>query len=387
MAGYVIEDGPTPLEAFTSELASGLEAALGQKTLGNCRTVHLEPIAEFGAQHQKSGMPIAWIDTAGTIMLAAHEQVIPPEELYRLAREARRRLKATMPIVRVVAHPFTGQPGQFAITERRRDFAVEAPGLTLLDHLSQASQLVFGVGKVGDLFSGRGVTRSVPLFQAHAVMDEVISMFSKAPRGLIYANLPIMSPDLQDTLSTLQHVDRRLRDLQECLKVGDVLIITGDHGFDCARPNPGHSREYVPCLVTGPRLARGVNLGTRTTAADLAQTIGEALGAMIGATALGCLAVPLSAFRPKVAGPLCYVNLDTFLATVPRSAPPGKLHIRCNLELHHGGSLGHDTPATTCRLAVEDTHAEYGTSITAADGGIVRGRSRGPKRQSTCGQR
>ncbi|HNP40934.1 MAG TPA: hypothetical protein PKI24_15130, partial [Nitrospira sp.] len=79
---------------------------------------------------------------------------------------------------------------------------------------------------------------------------------------------------------TLQHVDRRLRDLQECLKVGDVLIITGDHGFDCARPNPGHSREYVPCLVTGPRLARGVNLGTRTTAADLAQTIGEALGAM-----------------------------------------------------------------------------------------------------------
>lgn len=279
LAGYVIEDGPRPSETFTSELASGLEAALGQKTLGNCRTVHLEPIAEFGAEHQKSGMPIAWIDTAGTIMLAAHEQVVPPEELYRLAREARRRLKATMPVVRVVAYPFVGQPGRFAVTERRRDFAVEPAGLTLLDHLSQASQLVFGVGKVGDLFSGRGVTRSVPLYQTPSVMDEVIGMFSKAPRGLIYANLPIMSPDLQDTVSTLQHVDRRLRDLQEHLKVGDVLIITGDHGFDCARPNPGHSREYVPCLVTGPRLARGVNLGTRSTAADLAQTIGEALGA------------------------------------------------------------------------------------------------------------
>jgi len=212
-------------------------------------------------------------------MLAAHEQVVPPEELYRLAREARRRLKATMPIVRVVAYPFAGQAGRFAVTERRRDFAVEPPGLTLLDHLSRASQLVFGVGKVGDLFSGRGVTRSVPLFQAQAVMDEVIGMFSKAPRGLIYANLPIMSPDLQETLGTLHHVDRRLRDLQESLKVGDVLIITGDHGFDCARPNPGHSREYVPCLVTGPRLARGVDLGTRTTAADLGQTIGEALGA------------------------------------------------------------------------------------------------------------
>ena len=279
LAGYVIEDGPTSYDTFTSELASGLEAALGQKTLGNCRTVHLEPIAEFGAEHQKSGMPIAWIDTAGTIMLAAHEQVVPPEELYRLAREARRRLKQLMPVVRVVAYPFVGQPGQFAVTERRRDFAVEPAGLTLLDHLSQASQLVFGVGKVGDLFSGRGVTRSVPLYQTPSVMDEVIGMFSKAPRGLIYANLPIMSPDLQDTVSTLQHVDRRLRDLEEHLKVGDVLIITGDHGFDCARPTPGHSREYVPCLVTGPRLARGVNLGTRSTAADLAQTIGEALGA------------------------------------------------------------------------------------------------------------
>jgi phosphopentomutase len=165
------------------------------------------------------------------------------------------------------------------MTARRRDFAVEPPGLTLLDHLSRASQLVIGLGKVGDLFSGRGVTRSVPLFQAEGVMDEVLGMFSKVPRGLIYANLPVINPDLQATLSALQQFDRRLRDLQEGLKTGDVLIITGDHGFDCARPNPGHSREYVPCLVTGPRLARGVDLGTRTTAADLAQTIGEALGA------------------------------------------------------------------------------------------------------------
>ena len=90
----------------------------------------------------------------------------------------------------------------------------------------------------------------------------------------------MITPSLQDTVSNLQLFDRRLRELQECLKVGDVLIITGDHGFDCARPAPGHSREYVPCLLTGPRLARGVNLGTRATAADLGQTVGEALGAM-----------------------------------------------------------------------------------------------------------
>lgn len=279
LAGYVIEEGEQPCGTFTAELATALEAALGQKTLGNCRGVHVEPITDFGGQHQKSGMPIAWIDQAGTIFLAAHEQVIPAEELYRLAREARKLLKTLVPVVRVVASPFAGQAGKFALTERRRDFAVEPPGLTLLDHLSRASQLVIGVGKVGDLFSGRGVTRSVPLFQAEAVMDEVLGMFSKVPRGLIYANLPVIGADLQSTVSTLQQFDRRLRDLQECLKIGDVLIVTGDHGFDCARPNPGHSREYVPCLVTGPRLARGVNLGTRSTAADLGQTIGEALGA------------------------------------------------------------------------------------------------------------
>ena len=279
MAGTLIETDHGPCETFTTELTTALEAALGQKTLGNCRAVSLEPIAEFGGQHLSSGAPIAWIDTTGTVFLAAHEQVMPVDELYRLAREARKVLKQLVPIVRVVACPFVGQPGGLTVTERRRDFALEPPGLTLLDHLSRASQLVIGVGKVGDLFSGRGVTRSVPLFQAEAVMDEVVGMFSKVPRGLIYANLPMISPDLNTTVSTLHQFDRRLRELQECLKMGDVLIITGDHGFDCARPTPGHSREYVPCLVTGPRLARGVNLGTRTTAADLGQTIGEGLGA------------------------------------------------------------------------------------------------------------
>jgi len=279
LAGCLIEEDQRPCETFTGELQTALEVSLGQKTLGNCRAVNLEPIDEFGGQHQKSGAPIAWIDTTGTVFLAAHEQVVPPEELYRLAREARKMLKQQYAVARIVACPFVGRQGTWAVTGRRRDFAVEPPGLTLLDHLSRASQLVMGIGKVGDLFSGRGVTRSTPLFQPDAVMDEVVGLFSKVPRGLIYADLPIIGSDLQTTVSALQQFDRRLRDLQERLKIGDVLIITADHGFDYARPTPGHSREYVPCLVTGPRLARGVNLGTRPTAADLGQTIGEALGA------------------------------------------------------------------------------------------------------------
>jgi phosphopentomutase len=165
------------------------------------------------------------------------------------------------------------------LSDRRRDFAVEPPGPTLLDQLSRASQLVITLGKVGDLFSGRGVTRTLSVSQPEVVMDEIAAMFSKVPRGLIFANLSLLSFDLHATVASLQQFDRRLRELQQSLKQGDVLIVTADHGFDCARPTPGHSREYVPCLVTGPRLARGVNLGTRPSAADLGQTIGEALGA------------------------------------------------------------------------------------------------------------
>lgn len=279
LAGYVIEEDYQPCSSFTSELATALEAAIGQKTVGNGTAVGTELIPELDSRHRASSMPIAWVDSTGTIYLAAHEQVIPAEQLYKLAREARRLLKGLAPVIRVVAYPFGGRPGHVVLSDRRRDFAVEPAGPTLLDQLSRASQPVIGVGKVGDLFSGRGVTRSIPLMQPEAVMDEIVGMFTKVPRGLIYVSLSLLSLDLNATVAALQHFDRRLRELQELLKQGDLLIITGDHGFDCARPKPGHSREYVPCLVTGPKLARGVNFGTRASAADLAQTIGEALNA------------------------------------------------------------------------------------------------------------
>jgi phosphopentomutase len=279
LAGFVIEHESQPSTTFTPELATALEAAIGQKTVGNRMVLGTEWISEVDAQHRKSGMPIAWIDETGTIFLAAHEHIISADELYRLAREARRLLKSLTPIVRVVAYPYSGPPGHVQLSDRRRDFAVEPPGPTLLDQLSRASQLVITLGKVGDLFSGRGVTRTISVSQPEVVMDEIAGMFSKVPRGLIFANLSLLSFDLHATVASLQQFDRRLRELQQSLKQGDVLIVTADHGFDCARPTPGHSREYVPCLVTGPRLARGVNLGTRPSAADLGQTIGEALGA------------------------------------------------------------------------------------------------------------
>ena len=128
------------------------------------------------------------------------------------------------------------------------------------------------------MFSGRGVTRSTTISEAGEALDEIIGMLNRVPRGLIFANLEVLVPSLEDSVRALHEVDRRLPELYERWKTGDLLIITADHGFDMSRPTWGHSREYVPLLITGPKLARGVNLGTRQTAADLGQTIGEALG-------------------------------------------------------------------------------------------------------------
>ena len=264
---------------FTPGLAETIAGAIGQKTLGNRVVSPLDPVGELIAEHKRSGSPIAWIDDVGAIHLAAHDAVVPAEELYRMGRDVRRVIKAEVPVLRVIAHPFNHYAGSLTSEERRRHFATEPPGPTLLDQLSRASQLMIGVGKVGDLFGGRGVTRSTLVSGYREALEELLGLFNRVPRGLLCANLEVLSPSLDDSVQALEHVDRRLAELQKHLKPGDALMITADHGRDMSRSTPGHSREYVPLLITGPKLARGVNLGTRPTAADLGQTIGEALGA------------------------------------------------------------------------------------------------------------
>lgn len=263
---------------FTPALEDMITAAIGRKTLGNGVGSGLDSLSELIAEHKRSGAPMAWIDDVGVIHLAAHEAVAPAEELYRMGREVRRVAKSRYPVVRIVTHPFNHHAGSLSSEERRRHFVSEPPGATLLDQLSRASQLIIGIGKVGDLFSGRGVTRSALVSGYREALDELLGLFSRVPRGLLFATLEVLSPSLEDSVHALEEVDRRLTDFQKQLKPGDALIITADHGCDLSRPTPGHSREYAPLLVTGPKLARGVNLGSRPTASDLGQTIGEALG-------------------------------------------------------------------------------------------------------------
>jgi len=286
MAGILLEEPfPTYPRGFPKEMLDLFEQASGRKVLGNRAASGTEIIQELGEEHMRTGAPIVYTSTDSVFQIAAHERVVPVEELYRVCRAARKLLKPPHQVARVIARPFIGEPGLFVRTERRRDFSVEPPSPTLLDILKRSGQLIVGIGKIEDLFNGRGLTRSIHTGNNAAGMGETVRLLKTMPRGLIFVNLVDF-----DTLyghrnnpsgyaKALQEFDARLPALLDAVRPGDLLCVTADHGNDPTTPGTDHSREYVPLLVVGPRLAQGVNLGTRRTFADLGQTIAEALGA------------------------------------------------------------------------------------------------------------
>ena len=286
MAGILLEE-PFPIypRGFPKEMLDLFEQASGRKVLGNRAASGTEIIQELGEEHMRTGAPIVYTSTDSVFQIAAHERVVPVEELYRVCRAARKLLKPPHQVARVIARPFIGEPGLFVRTERRRDFSVEPPSPTLLDILKRSGQLIVGIGKIEDLFNGRGLTRSIHTGNNAAGMGETVRLLKTMPRGLIFVNLVDF-----DTLyghrnnpsgyaKALREFDARLPALLDAVRPGDLLCVTADHGNDPTTPGTDHSREYVPLLLFGPRLAQGVNLGTRRTFADLGQTIAEALGA------------------------------------------------------------------------------------------------------------
>lgn len=278
LAGCVADGGTGPKEGSLSpDMLHEVEQVFGRKPLGGRRSSAGAVLKEFGTQHLSSRVPIVWMESSGSCHVAAHESAVERDALYQLCREARKRLKDKWAIRRVVAHPMEGSSDGLRWGTGRRDFCVEPPTQTMLEILNRAGQILVGVGKIGDLFSGKGLTRSVALYGWRAVFDEVMGMFSKVPRGLIYAGLDVLACVPQDAAASLGEFDRKLSGLLEALRPGDLCVLTGDHGRDTVMKDGTPTREYVPLIVTGPRLAQGVNLGTRTSPVDLGQTIVEAL--------------------------------------------------------------------------------------------------------------
>jgi phosphopentomutase len=256
----------------------------GRGVIGNTVASGTEIINALGAEHLRTGSFIVYTSADSVFQIAAHEKKIPVPELYRACETAYALVCGTLGVGRVIARPFVGEPGHFTRTKNRRDYAVPPPGETLLDRLTAASIPVVAIGKVEDLFAGRGITASHHTGSDEAGMDEVERQMNAVDRGLIFANLVDFDTvyghrnDVAGFARQIERFDARLATLLTHLRETDLLVITGDHGNDPTTPSTDHSREYVPLLVAGPRVRAGVDLGTRPTFADLGQTIADLFG-------------------------------------------------------------------------------------------------------------
>lgn len=280
LCGVMHERRPAPfLSGIPREIHHQIEQALGRKIIGVRTGTAQALIAQCADEHLASGAPIVWTDGGWTCTVAAHVSMMPQTELYQRCRDLRKQFAGKPGPQRVIACPISGEAGALDIRSGRKDFMAEPPSVSLLDVLSRAGQMVMGVGKVHDLFGGRGVTRAFPAATMAAALEETSKMLAKVPRGLLYVSVDGCPDDPAGAATAWEDCDRRIGQLCEELRAGDLLVVTGDHGRDVTLGEKTPTREYVPLLTTGPKLAQGVNLGTRVTAADLGQTIAEALKA------------------------------------------------------------------------------------------------------------
>ncbi len=295
MAGIILERAfPTYPRGFPPEVILKFEKAIGRKVLGNFPASGTEIIKQLGEEHVKTGAPIVYTSADSVFQVAAHEEIIPVEELYRICQIARDLLQGGHRVGRVIARPFLGNPGAFVRTERRHDYAVEPPRPMLLDTLKEAGLEVVGVGKVPDIFLNRGITQALPGKNNRQALESTVSALAPSRargtglaqpmRGLVFTNLVDFDMlyghrlDVEGYGRALEEVDALLPTLLRALGPRDLLVLSADHGCDPLGPSTDHSREYVPLLVAGPGVRPGVNLGTRATLADIGQTVAENFG-------------------------------------------------------------------------------------------------------------
>ncbi|MBD3258432.1 phosphopentomutase [candidate division GN15 bacterium] len=287
MAGVIVEK-PFPVfpDGFPVDLVRKFEEAAGVKVIGNEAASGTEIIARLGEEHLKTKKIILYTSADSVFQLAAHEDLYPLERQYEICRIARDLLTADYAVGRVIARPFIGQPGSFTRTAGRRDFSLEPPKDTILDLLNAESRQVLAIGKINDLFVGRGISSYLKTADNTEVMDTVRQAVRvDFEHELIFANCVDFDQlwghrnDERSFARDLERFDKQLGEILPLMRENDVLFITADHGCDpTIKTSTDHTREYVPLLVYGPSLRGGVDLGTRSTFADLAATAAELMG-------------------------------------------------------------------------------------------------------------
>ena len=290
MAGVWLNQAfPVYKHGFPPEIMDAFEKQIGRKTLGNKPASGTEIIKELGEEHVRTGYPIVYTSGDSVFQIAAHENVIPIPELYHMCEIARRLLNGKHRVGRVIARPFEGTAGNFKRTTRRHDYAVDPPKPMLMDVLADEKVPVFGVGKIHDIYNGRGVEDYVTTKSNTDGMEKLTAAVRERRGGLIFCNLVDFDmlyghrKDMEGFARSLEEFDAQLAPYLQLLGDNDLLMITADHGCD---PDPrwettDHSREYVPILAYTRAQKTGVNLGTRATLADMGQTIAENFGGAI----------------------------------------------------------------------------------------------------------
>ncbi|HBF86227.1 MAG TPA: phosphopentomutase [Clostridiales bacterium] len=287
MAGVISEKPfPTFPNGFPESVISEFERITGRGTLCNKPYSGTQVIKDYGEEHLRTGKLIVYTSADSVFQIAAHEKIVDTEKLYEYCSAAREMLAGDNAVGRVIARPFTGDNAEnFARTAKRRDFSLAPPRKTLLDELSEKGKDVIAVGKIYDIFAGKGITEKIKTVSNDDGMNKTTELLGRDFDGLCFVNLVDFDMlyghrnDAEGYARALNAFDKRLAEFIGKMQDDDILFVTADHGCDPSTPSTDHSREYVPLLIYGKSLASGVNLGTGDSFADIGKTVGEIFGA------------------------------------------------------------------------------------------------------------
>lgn len=284
IAGVILDKPfPTFPNGFPASIMNIFHARIGRETIGNVVASGTNIINELGDQHVATGKPIVYTSADSVFQIAMHEDVIPIEKQYEICQIARDILVGDYHVGRVIARPFIGSSTDYQRTSRRKDYSVSPP-YTLLNAILDHEKEVIGIGKIVDIFSGKGISRYRKTANNLEGIQYTIEELNQDSSGLIFTNLVDFDMlyghrrNVEGYAQCLMEFDRQLPDILSALKDDDLLIITADHGNDPTAPGTDHTREYIPILNFGSSIKQAINIGTRETFADIAATISESLG-------------------------------------------------------------------------------------------------------------
>ena len=284
MTGVLVE---TPFKTyengFPKEIIEEFERKTNRKVIGNKPASGTAILDELGEQQMKTGEVIDYTSADSVFQIAAHEEIIPLDELYRMCEIAREIMMGENAVARIIARPFIGTPGSFERTANRRDYSLSPFEDTVLDNIKNANLDVIGVGKIEDIFNKQGITEAIHTKDNMDGVDQTINYMKKDNKGLIFTNLVDFDSkyghrrDVEGYKNALEEFDARIPEILENMKDDDILIINSDHGNDPTYKGTDHTREYIPILIYGKNVVNGYNLGTRNSFADIGATVADIL--------------------------------------------------------------------------------------------------------------